>query len=59
MSNNGQNKKSKVLNGILGGALALVIAGGIRKEEKRRNDESEERPFQQLAENGPALRYGG
>ena len=29
MSNNGQNKKSKVLNGILGGALALVIAGGI------------------------------
>ena len=31
----------------------------IRKEEKRRSDESEERPFQQLAENGTPFRYGG
>lgn len=29
MSNNKQYKKSKVLNGIFGGILALVIAGGV------------------------------
>ena len=29
MSNNKQYKKSKVLNGVLGGLLALVVAGGV------------------------------
>ena len=29
MSNNRQYKKSKVLNGVLGGLLALVVAGGV------------------------------
>ena len=28
-NNNKQYKKSKVLNGIFGGILALVIAGGV------------------------------
>ena len=29
MSNNKQYKKSRVLNGVLGGLLALVVAGGV------------------------------
>lgn len=29
MSNNKQYKKSKILNGVLGGLLALVVAGGV------------------------------